>query len=417
MQLSRLLLASTATLIATGAATAQANYAEGFDSQAGADVQIWNETDTIVTFVDYGNMTVGATSFNIPEAPRRIPGSAPTRGVLMQCNLTLGSRAGVNILAGATPITFSGRYRLSYDCYIKVANPVPTGGTEQCLFGVGTDGSDGTTTNPIESRGNRGTGAQGVYGWVTGENGYTFEDASINEGATNLEQYGDLQPGEDIYFNEAFNQPVAGGTNNAAGNQWVRVDVDVDGNNVRVYYNGILFFDEAATLAPTGFAMIGYEDPFNSISASPDEQWCLVDNFRVVDPTGCAAAGVSAIQGAASGATEILNGGGEPIIGHPFTIRLRGGTSSGFALLNAGLPSPVTIPLPFAGCTLNTEVVGTFFNLLIGTDALGNGEFTINVPLDTNFCGAAFGFQFYSTSAATPCGVEHSAGLSMTIGS
>ena len=72
----------------------RAQFSEAFDSQAAADVSVVAESDTSVTYVDYSNMTVGATNWSIPEAPRRIGGSAPTRGVLVQCNTSQGAATG-----------------------------------------------------------------------------------------------------------------------------------------------------------------------------------------------------------------------------------------------------------------------------------------------------------------------------------
>ena len=54
-----LLPLSVGLLAATGL---RAQFAEGFDSQATADVTVLSQPDSIVTFVDYSNMTVGSQS-------------------------------------------------------------------------------------------------------------------------------------------------------------------------------------------------------------------------------------------------------------------------------------------------------------------------------------------------------------------
>lgn len=412
MQTPKFLLATTATLVAAGALSAQGNFAEGFDSQATANVTVQTDPDTAVTFVDYSNMTIGATAFSIPEAPRRLPGSAPTRGVVMQANITLGAAAAVNVLAGATPIQFAGRYRLSYDCWQNVPVPLPGGSTEQLVYGVGCDG-----LAPLECRRNRALGAVGVFGWLAGENGYASEDAAIWEGPTVMDSFGDLQAGRAVYFNDAFDAPVVStATNNAPANQWVRVDVDVDGNTVRVYYNGVLFHNVTTAVAPSGFALIGYEDAFNSLGTNPDAQWGLFDNFRVTVPTSCTFQGSSSVQGTASGG-QIMSGAADPMIGAPMTVRLRGGPASGLALLNAGFPSPITVPIPFGGCTLQTEVLGNLANIITATDALGNSQLNIEVPASTLFCGVSFGFQYFFPDSTTACGVAHTEGLALMIGS
>ncbi|MBM4060183.1 MAG: hypothetical protein FJ265_03665 [Planctomycetes bacterium] len=410
MPAPRLLLAAPAALLAT--ATLQAQFAEGFDSQATADVTIQAEPDTAVLFVDYSNMTIGTTPFSIPEAPRRIAGSAPTRGVLIQANLVSGVTAAVNILAGTTPIPFAGRYRVSFDAWINVPNPVPAvGSTEQLLWGVSVDG-----IAPLEARHNLALGAQGVYGWLAGENGYATEDAVIAEGGLRLGQRGDTQAGQAVYFNDAFDQPVVpGALNNAPANQWVRVDVDVATTVVRVLFNGIEFFNVTPAVPPFGFAMLGYEDPFASIGSNKNAQWGLFDNFRVVMPSGCGFPGTAAIQGSATGG-RILNGAAEPAIGCPMTVRLRGGPASGIALLNIGFPSPITIPIPFGSCTLGSEVLGSLATVIVGTSALGNSNLTIEVPADPTYCGVSFGFQYFFFGN-TSCGVAHTEGLALTIGS
>ncbi len=410
MLATRLILASTATLIAAGAARAQ--YAEGFDSQAAANVTVLAEPDTTVMFVDYSNMTIGVTPFSIPEAPRRIAGTAATRGVLIQANLTTAVTSGVNILAGTTPIPFSGRYRVSFDAWVNVPNPLPTGSTEQLLWGVSVDGA-----GPIECRHNLALGATGVYGWLAGENGYASEDSVISENSLRLAQRGDQQTGNGVFFNEAFNVPVVGGVNNAPANQWVRVDIDVEPLGVHVFYNGVEFHNVVPSLTVAGFAMLGYEDPFSGVGSNPDAQWGLFDNFRVTVPGGTNVLGTATLQGTASGTGQMLNGAAPPAVGAPMTLRLRGGPSNSLALLNMGFPSPITIPVPIGACTLGSEVIGDLGLVFRPTDALGNGEHTIDLPAATWLEGVDFGFQFFYLDPASPCGISHTEGIGMHIGS
>ncbi len=379
-------LSLPACLLAT--ATLPAQFAEGFDSSA-ADVTILAQPDTAVTFVDYSNMTIGATTFSVPEAPRPIAGSAPTRGVLLQANIANGAAVGVNILAGATPITFSGRYRLSFDAWINIPLPAPTGSTEQLLWGVGTDG-----TGPIEARNNRGAGAIGVWGWLAGDNGYGTEDAAINLDDTEPADLGDTQPGEAVQCNQDFSSKALGGPNGAPANQWVRVDIEVDAGGVRVFYNGIEFFDETG-LAPSGFAMLGYEDPFSSVGGAPDGQWGLLDNFRVTLPSGCGAPGTAVTQGTAS-AGEILNGSAPPAVSAPLTLRLRGALPNTPTILVMADPAPATIPLNLGACTIGIELVNYVGAAVYPlTDADGGAQFSVVVPNMTMFCGQVFAFQYF----------------------
>lgn len=405
---TRVLPLTFCVLAATGL---RAQFAEPFDSQASANVTIVQESDTFVTFVDYSNMVVGATAFSIPEAPRPIPGSAPTRGVLIQGNLTLGMAKGVNIIAGVTPIPFSGRYRLSFDAWINVPLPVPSGGTEQLLWGVGVD-----NVLPIEARHNRGSGTRGVWGWLAGENGYSLEDASINNDDFNLAQLGDTQPGQNVPFNEAFDSNAVGGPNGCAANTWVRVDIEVDATGTRVFFNGVAFFNQPVNPA-TGFAMIGYEDPFNSISSSPDGQWGLFDNFRVSLPSGCGTPG-TAIQQGSSAAGEILIGSAPPAISAPMTLRLRGGPVNSFAFLAAGQPSPFTIPIALGpGCTLNAEILTLDGLFAVATNGDGGAQITIEIPANPTLCGAQLGSQYLWLDLLNPaCVFVVTNGLTVTLG-
>ncbi len=76
--------------------------------------------------------------------------------------------------------------------------------------------------------------------------------------------------------------------NNAAGNQWVEVDVVVAGGSVSVSYNGVEWFNEDST-ETDGFAFLGYEDLFSSITQDDDfadardGMWGLFDNFVITD--------------------------------------------------------------------------------------------------------------------------------------
>ncbi len=410
----RILPLTVGLMAATGA---RAQFAEGFDSQATADVTVISQPDCAVTYVDYTNMTIGSQTFSLPEAPRPISGTAPGRGVVVQCNVTQGFAAGVNILAGSTPITYTGRHRLSFDAWINVPVPLPAGSTEQLLWGVGVDGDP----NIIEARNNRGGGTQGIYGWLAGENGYGTEDAAINEGDLELADLGDLQPGEDVPFNEAFDSNSVGGPNGCAANTWVRVDIDVEANGlgVRVYFNGVEFFNEQGLTNPvSGYAMIGFEDPFSSLGSNPDAQWCVLDNFRVAVPNGCGTLGAAVAQGTATGG-EILNGGAPPAIGAPLTSRLRGGPVSSLALLAIGAPSPVTIPLALnAGCTVNVELALLDAIVTSPTNADGGAIFTIDIPDNAAFCGGVLGFQYLWLDPANPtCPFQLTEGIAYTIGS
>ncbi len=283
----RLALALAGTLLWTTAGWAQL-FSESFDSAA-ANVKVNAQSDTAFDFVDY-------SAFGIPEAPRSTSGSA-TSGIKLEGNLSVGSAAGVNVLAGSTPIAFSGNYRVSFDSWQNLnINPFPGGSTEQLLWGVGSDDA-----NVIEARNTRNDGTAGTWGWLAGENGYGTEDTAIFENGVELADLGDTQTFEDVNFNLAFpchadGNPTTGDAeppNGAPINDWVQVDIDVldngDGtSNVAVYYNFVEFFSETVdTASASGFALLGYEDPFGSVNSDPANTFGIFDNFVVTaDPSG-----------------------------------------------------------------------------------------------------------------------------------
>ena len=116
---------------------AQVLYTEAFDSEATANVVVDKDADTVVQYLDYSSFMVGAETFSIPEAPNKLDGSALTSGVFLQANLASGAPSTINFLAASSPggdlISVSGTYRLTFDCYISVHDPIPGGGTEQIL--------------------------------------------------------------------------------------------------------------------------------------------------------------------------------------------------------------------------------------------------------------------------------------------
>jgi hypothetical protein len=268
-------------------------YSEGFDSSA-ADVKVNKSTDSAVDYVDYSNLTVGATNFVIPEAPNMVGGSAATRGVLMRVNHTgepgaNGAPAAINMLAGATPINFSGNYLVSFDVYMNTSNPAGVGSTQQALFGLGTDDNNPT----LEASFNRAGGLTvGTWGWLTNENGAGTEDSAINDDATELADIGDgdaadvmagISPAK---FNQAFVGTDVPTTNHSAARQWVSVELSINQGNVHVVFNDVQFFPNVknpsiVSTANNGHAMLGFEDRFASIADEPDLAWALFDNFVV----------------------------------------------------------------------------------------------------------------------------------------
>jgi hypothetical protein len=273
---------------------AQVLYTEAFDSEATANVVVDKDADTVVQYLDYSSFMVGAETFSIPEAPNKLDGSALTSGVFLQANLAGGAPSTINFLAASSPggdlISVSGTYRLTFDCYISVNDPIPGGGTEQILWGVGTATSPaifsrvstvGENVDPNDLK--------GMWGWLAGENGYSTADSAIFNGTEEIERKADGAPPESTdLWNAAFSTVIGGQVNNVPALAWTEVTIDVFSDVVRVLFNGQLFHEAPITEADTtGTPLFGYEDSFGSISGEQDFQWCLIDNVlveQIVEP-------------------------------------------------------------------------------------------------------------------------------------
>lgn len=256
-------------------ANAQTLFSNSADSMS--DFTVVSQTDSSAVVVNYGNMTIGAANFSIAEAPNSVGGGATT-GILLQSNKgdTTAAVSAINVILGASPMSFTGHYILSYDLYMGVPVPAVGNGTEFNLYGVGR-----STVGSAFGRNNRTTAGQGTWGWVDGDGGNgtgtTSGDFAIRKGvdSNNLAQVDNL----DAIAQSTFAAPpyAAAGT---PGNGWTKVDVEVDNGTVNVSFNGVQFFSQTTSLGD-GMAWFGYEDPFSSISTDPDHNWGLVDNITV----------------------------------------------------------------------------------------------------------------------------------------
>jgi hypothetical protein len=278
-------------------------FSEGFDAEATAKVVVRKDANAAIAFVDYSNYvrsmpgTTSPATLNIPEAPNRLPGSAPTRGVVLSA-LYAGAPRAINLLAAAAangaPVVFSGDHRLKCDMWLSMdptATGTSTGTTEFGIWGV--NGAD----TVLLSRSNRANG-RGLWGWLSNEGGAGAAagsgDASLYFNALDtLRRENVVDAG---LFTLAFSQgsPLP----NTPNNQWTAVEVDVVGTRTIVRINGVVFFDEdPGPLDPeatSGVARIGYEDPFTG-SAAFSQNWIfgLFDNFVVESLTGTPALAVT----------------------------------------------------------------------------------------------------------------------------
>lgn len=260
---------AVAVAVALSATTASAQFfTDGLD-----DVSAW----TVATQPDSTAAVVDYSTLGIPEAPNMVAGSGATTGVRFDANLTAGSASAANLIgavSGGNADLALSTYEVQFDMWINVGVPVPSGGTEQGLWGIA------RTTGTALGRNNRAADGDGIWGWIAGENGYGTEDAAIFDGSTELADLGDTQPGEDVKFNNAFTSNF--GSADAPANSWVTVKISVNNGEVITSFNDVQFFRESG-LVTAGDVMIGYEDPFSSLSGDPANQYGIIDNVIIDD--------------------------------------------------------------------------------------------------------------------------------------
>jgi hypothetical protein len=277
-------------------------FSETFDDELAARIATNNGTAGTVAYVDYSLLTIGAIQHQIPEAPRRIPGSLPAKGALLKINYAGGAASEriVNLVALQSPggerLFLTDNYRLRFDCYQRLSPnvtlnaggfPNEVGTTEQMLWGVGYN-----ATSPM-GRGWRSGRGNGTWGWLATEGGFgatTGSDASlyVNGGLIGGRDLNPASADFATYWIPAFGNtasPIPG----APANQWVEADITVLGGQVTVQYKGATGtatkFFQNVNGSTGGTVMVGYEDAATSVSFDPDNQWMLVDNMIVEDLT------------------------------------------------------------------------------------------------------------------------------------
>jgi hypothetical protein len=308
-------------------------YAESFDDEVAAQVSFNNGAATSYTFVDYSNFTVSSpnpavtpAAKTIPAAPNTLPGTAATRGLLMQVKYenvvindpppntitaTDATTRILNVVAMANKdenlkLNLPANYRVSFDFYLRLSPsitlgattgiPTNTGTTEQMLWGV-----HYTSADPM-GRSWRSTRGNGMWGWLATEGGHgttVGADASLYRGTVLAggRALGKDAAGVDLadvgtYFTPAFgasSSPMP----NAPANQWVQAVITKFGSQLTVEYKGTQpgtvltrFYSNEEVLFEGGSVMVGYEDSFASKSFAELDQWMLLDNLRVeqIDP-------------------------------------------------------------------------------------------------------------------------------------
>ncbi len=139
--------------------------------------------------------------------------------------------------------------------------------TEEVLWGVG------RTTTPAFGRWNSSSG-NGTWGYATNEGGSSVDYAVNVNGVRTQTLNNSAAIPQSAFTSPPYN--IAG----TPGGAWSRVTIEVDNGAVRVKHNNVTFFTEL-TGPTSGFAFIGYDDPFSSLSADPGNQWTIIDNVRV----------------------------------------------------------------------------------------------------------------------------------------
>ena len=268
---------------------AQILYSESFDSEESSKVTERIDEFCFVDYIDYSSFKVGdSEDLMIEEAPNMVEGSAATRGVMLRCNVesdenfdpTVGGA--INLLLAderaGSQVQFSGNYRLTFDVWMNMdefTTRESSGTTEVTIWGVGSESAI------TQGRITRNDGAvTGTWGWLACDGGFGTEDSMFRIGTTEVEKKNDGPPGagNDPLFLEAF--PDAEPISAAPSNSWVTMEVVVRNGTVAVSYNGVLFHRGESDQTDGG-AFIGYEDPFSSLSWSPDYQFSIIDNVVV----------------------------------------------------------------------------------------------------------------------------------------
>ena len=276
----------------------QVLYSESFDSEATAKVTVLSDEFCFVDYIDYSAFTNGdSETIEIEEAPNQIAGSAATRGVMLRCNVesddNFGMAGAINLLLAdeneGSQRQFDANYRLTFDVWMnhdEFTTRTSSGTTESVSWGVGGTGEI------IQARPYRNDGASsGSWGWLAGEGGYTTEDSVVWLANSQQESKND-GGGVDPLFEEAF--PEAFPIQAAPANSWAQIKVEVRNGTVTVFYNDVEFHSFQSNETEGG-AFVGYEDPFNSLSWSPDYQFAIIDNV-VVEQIGSSTIVVTAEQ-------------------------------------------------------------------------------------------------------------------------
>lgn len=227
-------------------------------------------------------VTNGATNF-IPSAPS----GTGTHGIRVTCNKNDGTGAISGLSLYPKALTFSGDYILRFDAWMNYA-----GGPG------GTNGSSEFMSCGLNHTGTRvdwtgGSASDGLYfTWVgdgaTGGDDYrayqgsgaaptllSFANSGMSASGATRDHY------SDPFFQSLFHSPTYE-TQGAPGKHWVQCELAYINKNIYFQINGRLVAQRTNTTSYTsGAVMIGYMDPFASLSAVPQDNFAIFDNVRV----------------------------------------------------------------------------------------------------------------------------------------
>ena len=254
--------------------------------------------DTAIAF-NFDYSTLG-----IPSAPHSVDGT--TYGVQMKANLTLGAVAALSLSPANQ--SFGRDYRLHFDGWINVNGPFPNGGsgsTEFLTAGIGTTGNRAEWTGG-------GSSADGYYFSTDGDGGVsatstTSGDYAAYAGTALISTVsGAYLAGTDtsardnasVYYTTVFSAGAAapplqqsnyaqqtGSLNNGTfGFAWHDVIVSRRGSTVDWVIDGVRLATISNATFTASNVLVGFWDPFASLSDNNNLSFGLVDNVRVEVP-------------------------------------------------------------------------------------------------------------------------------------
>ena len=362
-------------------------FSDSFDADTTANWTVSKSSaDARITFnYDY-------SANGIASAPHSTGGTM--LGVKLEANLTAGVIAALSM----SPIgqSFSGDYRLHFDMWINVNGPFPGGGSSSTEFltaGIGTAG------NRVQWTGT-GTTADGYWFSADGEGGVS--DTSTTSGdycayigtalqntntgiyaaGTNANPRGNLNnyyvsafPGglsAPALQQSTYAQQTGALSAGTVGFAWHDVIVSRRGTTVEWSIDGI----KLATISNATFGasniVIGYWDPFASLTDNTNLSFGLVDNVRVeaaIVAPAIAAQPQSRTVNQGSNVVFTVTASGTPAPAYQWTFKgtnINGAVGSSYTRLNAQLADAGT----YAVIVTNAG----------GSLTSSNALLTVNVP-------------------------------------